>query len=224
MQEKAKRERTQAEIPYSLLEYTADFKKPIAKAWATPALLVAAVLDALEPFGFNLDGAEANTPQKLNEYALRFRRNPVGVTFTVGIGKLIVAAENIDWTEADNFVELARAGIDTVLRTADAEIKGQQIALAMHVQLKTKPRQEVTACLLSPAALNLLDGELTFPGIILLKEKSKVIVDASVAYANGLFVRIIREHPAEVSFEQMAKILHADEEQLFDTLELEGLL
>jgi len=43
------REKTQAEIPFSVLEYSAVFKKAILEAWTVPAFLISAVLNALEP-------------------------------------------------------------------------------------------------------------------------------------------------------------------------------
>jgi hypothetical protein len=78
--------------------------------------------------------------------------------------------------------------------------------------------------LLNPAAFKLLDGEVKFPGIILVREKSMIVIDASIAYANGLFVRIAREHPPEATLEQLAGVLRKDEEQLFDVLGVEGIL
>jgi len=218
-------EKVEAEIPFSLLEYTAVFKKPILEGWTVPAQLVSAVLDALGPFGFKLDGVEVKThTEKLNEYGIVFRRDPAGVTFTVGIGKLVILAENIDWTEAEQFMAGAHAGVNAILKGAKGEIQSQQLVVAIHIQLKTKPRQNVTAPLLSPLALKLMDGEIKFPGIILLRDRASIIVDASVAYANGLFVRINREHPADKSFEQISEVLRADEEQLFNALGLEGIL
>ena len=84
-------EKTQAEIPYSVLEYTAVFGKPIVDAWGTPAVIIAAVLNALEPWGFKLDGVEAKTDtEKLSEYAIVFRRsNPAspGLSLTLEIGR-----------------------------------------------------------------------------------------------------------------------------------------
>ena len=71
-------------------------------------------------------------------------------------------------------------------------------------------------------AYRLLDGEIKFPGIILQREKATIVVDGSLAYANALFVRINREHGADVSLEKIAEVLHADEERLFDTLGLQG--
>lgn len=218
-------EKTQAEIPYSMLEYTCVFGKPILDAWAVPAHLVAAVLNALEPFGFKPDGVELKTrTEKLTEYAIVFRRTPVGVTFTVGVEKLVIGAENLDWKDAEQFMKGARAGLDAVLHKGNTDIRSQHLVLGIHIQLKTKPRQEVTAPLLSPDALKLLDGELKMSGVILQREKCSIVIDGSLAFANGLFVRINREHGAGAAFGQMAEVLRNDEMQLFGLLGLEGEL
>lgn len=218
-------EKTQAEIPYSMLEYTAVLQKPILEAWAVPAQLVAVVLNALDPFGFKPDGVELKTrAEKLTENAIVFRRTPAGVTFTVGVEKVVIAAENLDWSDAEQFMKAARAGLDAVLQEGKAEIKLQNLVLAIHIQLKTKPRHEVTAPLVSAETLKLLDGELKMPGIILQREKCSVVIDGSLAFANALFVRINREHAPSVALTQMAEVLRKDEMQLFDVLGLEGEL
>jgi hypothetical protein len=72
--------------------------------------------------------------------------------------------------------------------------------------------------------LRLLDGDVQVQGIILQRDKSSIVIDGSAAFANGLFVRMIREHPPERTFQQMAEILHKDEETLFDLLGLTGML
>ncbi len=199
--------------------------KPILEAWAVPAHLVALVLTALEPFSFEPDGVELKTrAEKLTENVIVFRRTPPGVTFTIGVEKLVIAAENLDWSEADKFMRIARAGLDAVLQKGKVDVRAQHLVLGIHIQLKTKPRQEVTSPLLSPETLKLLDGELKMPGIILQREKCSIVIDGSLAFANGLFVRINREHAPSAAFEQMAEILRNDEMQLFDLLGLEGEL
>lgn len=221
-------DKTQAEIPYSVLEYTAVFRKPIIEAWASQANLIAAVLNALEPWGFHFDGVEVKThTEKLNEYGIVFRRTtPVtpGQSLMLGLGKLVVTAENLDWTGAEQFIAGQSAALNAIRQAGRAEIQSQHLGLGMHIQLATKPRKDATAPLLNPVAFKLLDGEVKFPGIILLREKSTIVIDASIAYANGLFVRISREHPPEATLEHLAEVLHKDEEQLFEVLGLEGIL
>lgn len=218
-------EETEAEILYSMLEYTAVLERPILEAWSVPANLVAVVLKALNPFGFQPDGVELKTrAEKLTENVILFRRNPPGVTFTVGVEKIFISAENLDWSDAERFIEAVRAGLDSVLKNGDSGIKQQHLVLGIHIQAKTKPRQEVTRHLLSEQALNLLDGELRMPGVILQREKASIIIDGSAAFANGLFVRINREHGAGTTLKEMAEMLRNDERQLFDVLGLEGEL
>lgn len=219
-------DKTQAEVPYSLLEYSAVFKKPIVEAFGTPAILIAAVLNALEPWGFALDGVEAKThTEKLSEYAVIFRRSaPPGLSLTLGLGKVVVTAENLVWAEAEHFIAQMSAALNAILQTGRAEVQSQHVGIGMHIQLKTKPRKDVTARLLDPVAFTILDGEVKFPGIILFHDKSSIVIDASLAHANGLFVRIAREHPPEATLQQLAEALHKDEEQLFNVLGLEGIL
>lgn len=218
--------KAQAEIPHGIVEYTAVFKKPIFAAWSNLAAFIEIVLGALSPHGFTLDGIEAKTQSaKLSENVIVFRRpTPPDVSFSVSLQKLIIVAVNLDWTEADQFITTATAGFDAVKRAVTPEIESQHLALGMHVQIKTKPRKEVTAPLMNPAVLGLLDGEVQSNGIILQRDKSSIIIDASLAYANGLFVRLTREHSVDTSFARMAEILRADEERLFDFLGIEGAL
>ncbi len=182
----------------------------------------------LEPWGFNLDGVEAKTNvQKLNEYSVVLRRTtPLSPSqyVTLGIGKAVVTYENTDWSEGEQLIAKTRAVLSAVSEIGRAEIESQHLLLGIHIQIKDKPRKDVTAPLLNPVAFELLDGGVKFPGIILLREKSSIVIDASIALANGLFVRINREHPPEASLEQLVEVLRNDEENLFNILGLEGAL
>lgn len=227
MLQEPKREKTQAEVAFSNLEYTGVFKKPIVEAW-TPAPIIAAVLNTLEPAGFGLDGVEAKThTEKLSEYAIVFRRTTPAfpaMSLTLGLSKVHISAENLAWTEAEQFISQIRPVLDAILRMTGAEVQSQQVLTGMHIQIKTRPRRDVTAHLFDPVLFSILDGEVKFPGIILQHEKSGILIDASVVHANGLFVRILREHPPEASLQQLAEALHRDEERLFNVLGLEGIL
>jgi hypothetical protein len=221
-------EKAQAEIPYALVEYTASFKHPIIEKLGVPAPILATILDALEPWGFTIDGVEVKThAEKLAEYAMIFyRTHPATprLSFAVRPNKAVFSAENPDWTEADQLIAGMNAGLDAISKAGGAEIQSHQVTIGMHIQLKTKPRKEITAPLLNQIAFKMLDGEVKFPGIILQRENSSIIIDASLAYANGLFVRIMREHPSVTTLQKIAEALRRDEEQLFDVLGLEGTL
>jgi hypothetical protein len=215
--------KAQIEIPYSLVEYTAVFKKPAIKAWAVPANLIDAVLTAIEPYGFNAEGVEVKTrTEKLSDTALIFKRTPPGITINLGVTKMSVSAENLDWDGAEKFMEEMNAALNATLKASDAELKLQQLTLLLHVQIKNKPRKDVTDPLFSGVAEKLLDGEVQFQGMVLNREKSFVLIDASVVYNNAIFIRLFREHSPERTLKEMSEILYKDEVRLFEVLKLEG--
>lgn len=222
------RVKTQAEVPQSVVEYTLTFASPIIRAGGEPSPIIASALEALEASGFSIEGVEVKTgSEKLNDYAIIFKRtNPPAppMSFTLFLGKIFISAGNLDWEGAETFISTATAGVRSILEATGAKIKSQVLGLGMHVQFKNRSRIDVMAPLLAPQALTLLDGELTCPGIIVKREKCTVIVEASVVYANGIFVRLFREHPGDTTLQEIAKVLHKDEEQLFEVLGLEGIL
>src|SRR5216683_7556482 len=111
--------KAQAEIPYGIIEYTATFKNPILEAWDNPAGLIRAVLSSLESFGFKLEGVEYKLQaEKINDRAIVFRRTPPGVVFSVGLGRLFVSAENLDWSEAEQLISSVNAGMAAVRETS----------------------------------------------------------------------------------------------------------
>lgn len=221
-------EKTQSEITYSVLEYTAAFKRPIFVVPSPLGELIASISDALAPSGYTFSGIDLSLQTaKLDEVMIVFRRTipPAPArSFGLGFGKVYVRAENLDWPEADAFISSQSAALNVIRQKGGAEIQSQQLVVGMHVQLMNRSRKDVTAPLLSSVGAKLLDGEADFSGVVLTREKAIFVIDASVGVANGLFVRISREHRPEASFEELAKTLRDDEERLFNVLGLEGTL
>src|SRR5258708_1603853 len=93
-----------------------------------------------------------------------------------------------DWSEAERFISGMNAAMSAVREASKYEIASQQLTLGMHVQFKVKAHTDVTAPLLNPLALKLLDGEVKSYGIILNRDKSSIVIDGSAAFANALFV------------------------------------
>ncbi|MBI2816213.1 MAG: hypothetical protein HYX72_04675 [Acidobacteria bacterium] len=215
----------QAEVSYALLEYTATFEKPIIEAAAVPAVLVSAVLDALERWGYTYEGVELKTQtEKLTDYSIVFRRSKPATppqNLVLSLDRLVLTAENPEWTEAADIAAEIAAALDAIRNAGRTDIQSQQVTIGMHIQVGAGARKDVTTPLLSPLAFELLDGDVKFPGIILIREKSTIVIDASVAFANALFVRISRQHAPELPPERLAEVLRNDEEQLFKILNLE---
>jgi hypothetical protein len=220
--------KTQAEIPQSVLEYTLVFASPIIQVGEARTVLVMAALDALKPWGFALDGVETRLrSDKLSEHAIIFRRTKPAapsMSLTLFYDKIFISAENLDWDSADDFIRAASAGVEAVKSASNPTVKAQHLVVGIHIQLKDRQRAEVVKPLLSREALRLIDGDLKFPGVIVTGDKLNVIIEASLVYANGLWVRLFREHPGNVTLQELAAVLRTDEERLFEVLGLEGVL
>jgi len=152
MEETAKIEKALIEIPFGLIEYTAFFQNPIVRAFSPPTELIEVLFSALKPHGFLIDGVETKNTTKVSDYTVEFRRTAPEITFSVTPGKLVVSANNLSWDDKKQFLEIVGSGTDALFETARVKFESQSLILAMHVQLKNKPRQEITAPLLSPAA------------------------------------------------------------------------
>ena len=212
------------QIPFGQIEYTCVFKEPIVKSFFPPSPMIANLIRALTPYGFSVDGVETRMRDKLSECVVELRRTPPMTSFKVAPGKLVVTADNLDWSMKDKFLEGMKAGLQTVLEQEHAQLDTQIMVLAMHVQPEEKPRKDLTAPLLTPAAYSLLEGDSEFQGIVLTRTGSSVVIDASATHANALFIRLVRQHKAAATLEQIAEQLYADEVQIFNVLGLEGEL
>jgi hypothetical protein len=215
-------DKTDAQISYSIIEYTAHFVDPVLAAFRDTASLIGTALKTLKPFGFKLYGVEIeNRSKKASELLISFRRAKTPqFTFHVAPDRMWVVAENLDWSEAEATLACVEAGFAAVMEASKYEVESQQIVLGMHVQLSEKTIESVTSPLLSSRAKSLLDGDTKFNGIILIREKATVVFDASAAFPNAMFVKITRQHPATKSLKEIANTLLEDEKKLFSVLEI----
>src|SRR5260370_17593703 len=201
-------EKVRAEIPYSLVEYTGIFEQPIIEAWEGSAL-TSAVLSALRPYGFTIEGVEyKEESEKASEHAIVFRRTePLtpNMNLSLGLGKLVITAENLDWSEAEQFISAMDRALRTIFETAQTQLGSQQLAVGIYIQMRDKPRKEVTMPLLSPKGSQIFNAYITCPGLILHVTKGHIVIDASASLANGLFVKLYREHPPELTLAQLSE-------------------
>jgi hypothetical protein len=212
------------QIPFAQIEYTGTFKEPLIKPFAPPTGMIENLLRALKPHGFSIDGVEARSREKAIDCAVELRR-PLPVTsFKVNPAKVVVTADNPDWSNREKLIETVKTGLFAVLGLEHTELESQLFVLAMHVQLQDKPRKEITAPLLSTTAYELLSGDSEFQGIVLTRTGVSVVIDASNVHANALFVRLVRQHKPTATLEEIADQLYADETHIFEVLGLDGEL
>jgi hypothetical protein len=92
--------------------------------------------------------------------------------------------------------------------------------VALHIQLRNKPFIEVLRRII-PAPMAALDRESADTMASVLKWKNrKVTIDGSGQIANGIFIRYERDFKADVSYEEIAYQLRADEDSIFAMLDV----
>jgi hypothetical protein len=220
--------KTQIEIPQSVVEYTLTFESPVIPSGDARVETVTSVLAAMKPWGFSLDGLETKLrSDKANEHAYVFRRTvPARPAASLALfyNKIFISGENLDWEGADEFIKTMSAGIEAVRGILRPKIASQNLVAGLHIQLKDRPTVDVVRPLLNAQAFKLIDGETKFSGVIVTGQESNVIIEASLVYANALWVRLFRDHSGGATFQEIAEALRADEERLFEVLGLEGIL
>jgi hypothetical protein len=215
----------QAQIPASYIEYTINFASPVIKLGDSRGGLIQNVLEALKPHGFSLEGVETKLgSNKPSEHAMVFRRTTPktpGLNIGLSYERIVVAADNVDWQGAPQLIDAIGAGINALQSELSPDFSSQQFILAMHVQIKDKSIAELMKALVTDQASQLVAGKPSFTGVFITGEKLTVTIEASVMFANSLWVRIIREHDPFVRLEEIAALLLEDEKRVFHALNLE---
>lgn len=217
--------KTQIGIPYSLADYTATFKRPLFEAWSDREKLAGGLVDAFRGLSPEMPQPDItlHSSEKFFDQSVSIRAG-TNLTFRIHPNKCVVSAENPDWSESAKILERIHAGFDVLAEKASAQIAGQNLVLAMHVQLKDRPIKEVTAKLVNPDVARIWGADVASQGCVLYRVKGMIVIDSSSSYANALFVRISRDFDPEVAVDHIADTLLEDEKAIFGCLELEGEL
>jgi hypothetical protein len=215
-----------AEIPQSYIEFTLVFERPALSLAERGDSIIEHALGALAEHGFTLDGVEAKlSSDKPSEHGIVFRRARPQLNIGVSCERIVVSSENPDWESAPKLIKAISAGLAAITETLRPAVKTQNFALGMHVQITgEKRRADVVRPLVTEVGTNLLGSPPDFTGVVLIGGGLTIIIEPSVQFANALWVRIIRDHAPDTTLEVIATTLRADEERLFNELQLEGVL
>jgi hypothetical protein len=223
-------DKTPVEIPFSQIEYVVSFESPLLDLVGKIGEIIRPFIMKLAQWGFVFEESELNlNAPKPRDHVIIFNRPntapPPVMRVAVRWSSLTVTVDQPDWSEADSLMKLCATSLETLQSVAQVKVKTQQIVLNMHIQSKTTPRSELTNVLLTPTARELLeDGEIVGQGLILHRAGGTMLIDNSVPYANGLYVRIMRTFDGSARIEQISETLLKDEQKLWEVLKLEGEL
>jgi len=210
-----------AEIQQPFFEYHANFKEPITIFWSggRQAEIINAMHRALAPWRVELENiAWQQSAKNLREIQLSFSVPSQFASVQVGIAGVTMTALNPDWSRAPELVTLFQAGLGALKASTGQEFQAQQTTLGFHLKPPvSKPFREVVTQFVNS---DVLGRDAAMFGVSVYYSDHTFVIDSSVVIQGGLFVKLVRNFPAEKQFEEMAKALYADEEAVLQRLGL----
>jgi hypothetical protein len=210
-----------ADIPFGFLEYRANYQEPIAPLWIglQQGKMVNALLKALATWQVGLESFSWNQGAKnLGEAQLNVIVPSLNSGIQIGIRGLTITIQNADWSRAATFGSFFQAVVEALKQGIGQGLVGQQATLGFHVKPGAKPFREVFNQYINAKALASEDA-VSF-GVSVYKKDYSFVMDSSVNFPGGVFVKLIRNFTADKQFEEMTIILRRDEEQVLNFLGL----
>ena len=210
-----------AEIQQAFLEYRSNFKEPAADFWygGRQGEIIRAMYAALSPWHLGLENITWNqTAKNVAEVQLTFGLPSLLVGIQVGISGVTMNAFNPDWSRAPQLVSLFQAGLDALVASTGQGLQTQQTTLGLHVKPGAKPFRDILVKFVNSKALGGEDAAMF--GVSAYYDDHSFVIDGSGFFPGSVFIKLIRNFPSEKRFEEMAKALYADEEQVLKRLGL----
>jgi hypothetical protein len=207
-------------IPVAAAELTARFASPCLPILAgrRPEVFETLV-KALQPFGFQLANAEIIASPKPSEDRLIFRLPERGISIQVGAEECKLTKEAASWLSAEDDVKIWCA-VESSLSSAVSPVIGSRTAtVAMHVVPSSRSRDELLRPFLPLPLTRLFDSRcIAHAAHVRFEDGCELLFDYSLAYANGLFIRLTMVFGAEVPTGQLLTDLRGQQLRLFDSL------
>jgi hypothetical protein len=210
-----------ADIQAAFLEYRANFKEPITAVWfgRQQGEIINVIHKALAPWKLGFENISWNqTAKNLGEAHISFAFPAIFSSFLVGVAGVTITVLNPDWSRAQTIMALFQTGLDALTTSVGQGLQGQQLTLGFHVKPGEKPFRETVSQFVNAKALESEKAE--FYGASVYYNDYSFVIDSSLAFPGGVFIKFIRSFAGEKRFDQMAATLYKDEESVLRLLGL----
>jgi hypothetical protein len=210
-------------IPMASTEYVARFELPCLGLIASdkPRILEA-VMAALLPFNFRLANTEIVTTGTLADHKVIFRLPERGISFQFGAEEYRFGKEGSSWSTTEEDDKVLHAAERALLDGSGAKVESCLVTLAMHLQPLAKTREEILAPFVpEPFKPLLKKTQVQTFGNRLQWADGDVLLDFSVAYANGIFLRLTSQFKGQPPLPDILSKVRTDKETLFGILCIE---
>jgi hypothetical protein len=204
-------------IPLASAEYQARFERPsIGFIGVDRPRAVAAVVDALLPFGFRLANSDAVATGPLADHKVVFRFPERGITLQFTAEYFQFAKEGSNWATAEEDMNVLVAAEQALLDGSSVKVANCLVTIAMHVQLLARPREEVLTSFL-PAPFLEWRKAISY-GNHLRWADGDLLLDFSAVFANGIFLKFSSRFDGHPPALQMLEQVHEQENSIFQLL------
>jgi len=209
------------DIHEAFLEYTAVLGSPLFEAWTPPNKAVTVLVPVLKQWGVTLGDVTWNREtNSAKDLQVTFNVRKLGAVVKIGLDSLVFNAFNPDWAQAPQLLELFQTCTSALEAAVGLQIASQEAVLAFHVTPGARPFKEIMRELVRSDKL----GVGNMYGIGVYESDSSFIIDRSLRFDGGAFVRLQRAFSGSVTFDMLARMIYDDEIRVLKLLELSELL
>jgi hypothetical protein len=210
-------------IPFATSEYQARFERPyIAFIGRDMPRAFDAVLTALLPFNIRLENTEVLTTGTPADHKVIFKIPERGIRFEFGAEEYKFTKEQANWSTVEADGQILLAAERALMEGSNANITSCIVTVAMHLQLLAKPREEILAPFLpDPFKTFLTQRQVQTYGHHLKFADGDVLLDFSVAFANGIFLRFSSHFPGHPPLAEVLAKVRSDQDTWFGILGVE---
>jgi len=186
-----------------------------------PNPFVSLFYDGLQPWGVTLaEIAFKQDARNVSETALVVLVPKLHSTILIGLDTLTFRTTNPDWSMAPDLVRLFDTSLELLQNLVRISIKSQECTIAFHVtpgsgDISSKTRELVRAEVV---------GDAEFYGVSKHSREVSLLLERSLKYEGGAFLRLTRRFGSSVRFADVALALYADEASALAMIGIKDLM
>jgi hypothetical protein len=210
-------------IPLASSEYQARFERPyIGFISHDRTGAFEAVLTALLPFNLRLANTEMVSTGTPADHKAIFRIPERGIRFEFGAEEYRLSKEASSWATADDDGQILLAAERALMEGSGANVTSCMVIVAMHLQPLTKLREEILAPFVpEPFKAFMTQRQTRTYGNHLIFADGDVLLDFSVGFANGIFLRFSSHFNGHPPLSEVLAKVRSDQAALFGILGIE---
>lgn len=212
---------TPVTTPISFFQVEMDYIEPDLRLWLDRSNTILALYEALKRWYIGVDDVEIITTGKTSEQGVSFKIPQKKCSFFFGAAGCKFTRDSTDWETAPETIEILHTALTALTENTGVAIANRKTVIGLHIQPKLLHFMNVLAPLIPQPLAGLEKPSPESTAILVNWGMRRITIDASALVANGIFLKTERQFDTFVSYEEIARQLKADEDQIFAILGVE---